>query len=75
MVPPLSYGAFSLVLGHLTGFYAYFFVDLNELGWGQFLINNAGLAVFFAALGAVLVTAKNQVEPWIASPVRPTGSP
>lgn len=74
MVPPLSYGAFSLVLGQLTGFYAYFFVDLNELGWTQFLINNAGLALFFAALGAVLVTVKNRLQPWLAAPLQPTGT-
>lgn len=66
MVPPLSYGAFALVLGHFTGFYAYFFVDLNELGWTQYLINNVGLSVFFAVLGALLVTIKNWLQPFIA---------
>ncbi len=61
MVPPLSYGAFAFVLGELTGFYAYFFVDLPSLGWPMFLLNNAVLALFFAALGAGLVAIKNRI--------------
>lgn len=60
MVPPLSYGAFAVVLGELTGFYAYFFLDLPALGWGQFLINNVVLAAFFALLGAGLVALKKR---------------
>lgn len=67
MVPPLSYGAFALILGQLTGFYAYFFVDLSELGWGRFLINNIGLALFFALLGAVLLWIKNACAQWSAA--------
>ncbi len=58
MVPPLTYGAFALILGQMTGFYAYFFVDLPSLGWTQYLINNAGLAVFFAFVGSALVAFK-----------------
>ena len=61
MIPPLTYGAFAFVLGELTGFYAYFFVDLPKLGWTQFLINNAGLALFFAAVGAGLVWVKDRL--------------
>ncbi|WP_299194432.1 Pr6Pr family membrane protein [uncultured Erythrobacter sp.] len=60
MVPPLSYGAFAVVLGELTGFYAYFFLDPPSLGWGQFLINNVVLAAFFALLGAGLVALKRR---------------
>lgn len=62
MVPPLSYGAFAFVLGELTGFYAYFFLDLPALGWLQFLISNAALAIFFAVLGAGLLTMKKAVN-------------
>ena len=62
MVPPLSYGAFAFVLGELTGFYAYFFLDLPKLGWGSFLGNNAGLALFFAAVGIGLLALKRMVD-------------
>ncbi|MEP0188984.1 MAG: Pr6Pr family membrane protein [Erythrobacter sp.] len=59
MIPPLSYGAFALMLGQMTGFYAYFFVDLPALGSPQFLLNNVLLAGFFALAGAGLVAIKN----------------
>ena len=61
MVPPLSYGAFALVLGQMTGFYAYFFVDLPLLGWPQFVLNNVLLAGFFALVGFALVAFKNTI--------------
>ena len=62
MVPPLSYGAFAFVLGELTGFYAYFFVDLPALGWTKFIISNVALALFFALLGLGLLTIKNAIN-------------
>lgn len=65
MVPPLSYGAFAFVLGEATGFYAYFFLDLPELGWAMFLANNVGLALFFALVGTVLLAFKNLVNRFI----------
>lgn len=61
MVPPLSYGAFAFVLGELTGFYAYFFLDLPKIGWINFLISNVLLAAFFAMLGATLVAIKKAI--------------
>lgn len=60
MIPPLTYGAFAFVLGESTGFYAYFFLELPKLGWGMFLFNNVMLAVFFGAVGAGMVAAKNR---------------
>lgn len=65
MIPPLSYGAFAFVLGEVTGFYAYFFLDLPNLGWPQFLVNNVGLAVFFASLGAGLLGIKRLINRFI----------
>ena len=62
MVPPLSYGAFALVLGQMTGFYPYFFTDLPALGWPMFLLSNLVLTIVFGALGAGLVTAKNALN-------------
>jgi len=63
MIPPISYGIFTLINGHLTGFYAYFFLDLPTLGWPQFALSNALLAAFFAGVGAGLVTLKNTIRP------------
>ena len=64
MAPPLSYGMFAFLLGEATGFYAYFFINLPDLGWTNFLLNNVGLALFFAGLGAVLITLKNVGKRW-----------
>lgn len=62
MTPPLAYGAFAVVLGELTGFYAYFFLDLTRLGIFQFAISNVVLAAFFAMVGAGLATMKNALN-------------
>jgi hypothetical protein len=55
MIWPVAYTVFALINGALTGFYAYFFLDLPPLGWPQLLINITGLAVFFMLVGAVLL--------------------
>ncbi|MEO9462170.1 MAG: Pr6Pr family membrane protein [Marinomonas sp.] len=62
MVPPLTYGAFALVLGQATGFYPYFFSDLPALGWPKFLLSNAAFALLFAIVGAGLVMLKNALQ-------------
>lgn len=62
MVPPLSYGLFAFLLGELTGFYAYFFLDLPAMGWANFLISNAVLAVFFALMGAGLLAIHRAIN-------------
>ncbi|KEO86436.1 hypothetical protein EH30_11395 [Erythrobacter sp. JL475] len=62
MTPPLAYGAFAVVLGELTGFYAYFFLDLTRLGAFQYAISNVVLAAFFAMVGAGLATIKNALN-------------
>ena len=53
VVFPLLWLAFTLVRGPLVGgFWPYPFVDVDELGWGQVLLNCAGVAVLFVALAA-----------------------
>ena len=52
---PVTYSIVALVYGASSGFYPYFFLDLPALGWLQLLINMAGLALFFVAMGAVLL--------------------
>lgn len=62
MVPPLSYGLFAFVLGELTGFYAYFFLDLPAMGWPSFVLSNIVLAVFFGVSGAGLLFIKRRLS-------------
>lgn len=58
---PLAYVIYAVIRGMITGFYPYFFVNLDELGWmgllawaGRFLVGFwiAGLA--FVALGKLI---------------------
>ncbi len=55
MIWPILYTGFALIHGAITGFYAYFFLDLPALGWGQLLVNMAGLSILFMLIGAVLL--------------------
>ena len=59
MVFPILYSVFALIYGANSGFYAYFFLDLPSLGWGQMLFNMTGLSAFFVAMGAVLLGLRN----------------
>lgn len=52
---PVAYTIFALLYGAASGFYPYFFLDLPNLGWVQLLLNVAGLALFFVAMGAILL--------------------
>ena len=55
LVWPAVYGIYAVVRGSLTGFWAYPFVDVSVLGWGQVAVNILGLLVAFAALGAGVI--------------------
>jgi hypothetical protein len=52
---PVAYSAYALLRGATTGWFPYPFLDANALGWGAVAVNVGGLALTFAALGAVLV--------------------
>jgi len=52
---PVAYTIFALVYGAASGFYPYFFLDLPSVGWLQLLFNITGLALFFVAMGAILL--------------------
>lgn len=58
MAAPLIYTAFALIVGAMSGFYAYFFLDRNTLSWGEILLYQVGLAIFFALTGAALIAFK-----------------
>ena len=55
MIAPVLYTLFALTYGELTGFYAYFFLDKQTLGWGPLLANIVGLALFFMVMGGLLM--------------------
>ncbi|GAA1680530.1 Pr6Pr family membrane protein [Kribbella yunnanensis] len=52
VVFPLLWLAFTLIRGAFVGFYPYPFVDVNQHGYGQVLLNCLLVAVLFLALAA-----------------------
>lgn len=52
---PLAYLVYALLRGLGLGSYPYPFIDVTALGYGQTLLNSAGLLVVFLVLGGVLV--------------------
>ena len=62
MVAPVAYAVFALGYGAVSGFYAYFFLDADKLGWGQLALNIAGLALFFLLVGTLLMAIKQLVS-------------
>ena len=54
---PALWGAYTLVRGSLVHFWPYPFLDVDTLGWGQVLLNLAGVAVLFGVVGVAYVAA------------------
>lgn len=52
---PLFYLVYILLRGHLSGFYPYPFVNVNELGLEKVLINSGVLILFFIGLAIAFV--------------------
>jgi hypothetical protein len=52
---PLAYFAYALVRGATTGEYAYPFMNINKIGWGQTATNAAAVAVLFLLCGYAVV--------------------
>jgi hypothetical protein len=58
MIAPVLYTVFALANGAMTGFYPYFFLDRSKFGWAQIAFNITGLALFFLAMGGLLLGIK-----------------
>ena len=52
---PLIYSGWLLLLGAVSGWRPYWFLDLPELGWGRTLLNLGGLLLFFGLVGLTVV--------------------
>ncbi len=55
LVVVLVYGGWTLLHGKLSGWWPYWFVDVDQLGLGKAMIYFAGLLVFFLIVGLVVV--------------------
>ena len=54
---PLVYGGWTLAHGLVTGWWPYWFVNVDELGLASAALNFGGLLVFFLALGLIVAAA------------------
>ena len=65
---PLAYLAYVLIVGAISGWYPYPFLDVDEKGWGPVLGASVGITavvlVFIAAATAVDRRVKPQPEEW-----------
>ncbi|MGY6521663.1 MAG: Pr6Pr family membrane protein [Mongoliitalea sp.] len=55
LIYPLLYFVYTVIHGHLSGFYPYPFVDLNTISVGQLIINFLVLALVFTGIASLLV--------------------
>jgi hypothetical protein len=55
MIPPLLYGAWTLLHGAVSGFYPYPFVDVTELGYPRVFLHIIEFVFFFSFAGIVYV--------------------
>lgn len=55
LVPVLIYGGWTLLHGELSGWWPYWFTDVDKLGLGKVMVHFAGLLVFFLIVGLIVV--------------------
>ena len=55
LVVVLIYGGWTLAHGKLSGWWPYWFVDVDQLGLGKAMVYFAGLLVFFLIVGLIVV--------------------
>ncbi len=53
---PLGYFIYLMIRGQIIHIYPYFFVNVDKYGFGMVMVFAVAILVFFAILGAVLVT-------------------
>ena len=55
LIPVLIYGGWTLLHGKLSGWWPYWFVDVDTLGLGKTIVYFAGLLIFFLIVGLFVV--------------------
>lgn len=55
LIYPAIYLVYALLRGALSGFYAYPFINVKELGYNRVLLNSAGLMLVFIIIGFLFV--------------------
>jgi hypothetical protein len=55
LIYPVFYLGFVLVHGRFTSFFPYPFIDVSKIGYGQMMLNAAGIAAAFLVSGFVIL--------------------
>lgn len=64
---PLLYLVYALARASADGFYAYYFINVAELGWPRVLLNASGILIAFLVLGLAMVALGRLMRPKSAS--------
>ena len=62
LIYPATYLFYALVRGAIEGFYPYPFMNVTELGYGQVLVNCAGLLIVFSIIGFLFVVIDRMID-------------
>jgi len=73
LIYPVMYVLWTLVHGEITGFYPYPFLDIDERGYAQVLINISILVAAFLIVQLLLVTLDKVLAGGRSNRMRPTG--
>ena len=62
LIFPAAYFVYSITRGFFTGWYPYYFVDVNTLGYGQVLLVSGFLMIGYAILGTVIIYSARKIQ-------------
>ena len=62
LIFPAAYFMYSITRGFFTGWYPYYFVDVNTLGYGQVLVVSGFLMIGYAILGTLVIFSARKIS-------------
>ncbi|MEO5681583.1 MAG: Pr6Pr family membrane protein [Chitinophagaceae bacterium] len=63
LVFPLLYFTWTMIFGALSGFYPYYFVNVNELGYSRVFFNSVMLVAGFFLLSLIFISIGKRMKP------------
>lgn len=62
LIFPAAYFVYSITRGFFAGWYPYYFVDVNTLGYGQVLMVSGFLMIGYAILGTLVIYSARKIQ-------------
>ncbi len=63
LIYPFVYFSWTLIFGALSGFYPYYFINVNELGYSKVLLNSGMLVIGFFLLSLLFIGIDKLMKP------------